>query len=178
MIYDLKTAADALDVAAMAQVAELAEAQGTPLEAAWASLVAEFTRRSKLRVAAGPDGRAVRWRVRVRLYSDARPNEPEADSDPDLAADKPGAEILTGLPAVAEHLRALATAFHGQDPAGLDDATLLHRIKSLRPTLSRRGGDAVWRVPYMVTPAERFGHRGNLAMQHKWLARVDIERVA
>lgn len=174
----LNAAADALDAVAMTQAAELAESQGALLEAAWAALVAEFTRRSKLRVATGPDGRAARWRVRVRLYSDARPSEPEADSDPDLAADKPGAEILTGLPAVAEHLRALATTFHGQDPVGLDDATLLHRIKSLRPTLSRRGGDAVWRVPYMVTPAERFGQRGNLALQQKWLARVDIERVA
>lgn len=130
------------------------------------------------------DGRAIDWRVRVRLYRAARLDTPEADSDPDLPAAANGATICYGLPGVADHLRALADGFHGQPCAGLDQETLRHRLNSLRPTLSRRGGNAVWRVPYTVQPPVRDQNR--LAPEHvilrelepqAWLARVDVERV-
>lgn len=177
MTTDLKAAADALDVTAMEQANALSEAQAMPFPVAYASLVGEFIKRAKERTPAAvneADGRAARWRVRVRLYNDARPSEPEADSDPDLPADAPGATILHGLPAVAEHLAVLAATFHRQACAGLDDATLRHRLKSLRPTLSRRGGDAVWRVPYKIFQAGD-AFRGD-SREQAWLARVDVER--
>ena len=118
-----------------------------------------------------PDNRAVAWRLRLRLYAtDDTATEPVADSDPDLPPDQSGTIICRGLPAVADYLRDTATAFHtgaddhpGLTITGLDSATLAHRIKGLRPTLSRRGGNAVFRVAY-GTPG------------HEWLARIDIER--
>lgn len=175
---DLKTAADALDVTAAEQAQALADAQAMPFPVAWKALAAEFVRRAKERVPDGvgdTDGRAVRWRVRVRLYNTARMDEPEADSDDDLPADKPGTTILSGLPAVAEHLAILASGFHKQPPKGLDMNTLRHRLNSLRPTISRRGGNAVWRVPYRILQtAHNFS--GDTREQ-EWLARVDVEKV-
>ena len=114
------------------------------------------------------DQRAALWRVRVRLYDNVRPDEPEADSDPDFAPDMAGETVLRGLPAVAEHVQHLATAYHEklEGPiTGLETEVLLHRLKGLRPTLSRRGGNGVWRVPYQVQGAG------------EWLARVDVQRV-
>ena len=112
------------------------------------------------------DQRAALWRVRVRLYADSGPDEPEADSDPDFAPDMAGETVLRGLPAVAEHVRFLAQEFHSSsETAGLEIEVLLHRLKGLRPTLSRRGGNGVWRVPYQVDGAG------------EWLARVDVQRV-
>lgn len=113
---------------------------------------------------AKPDSRAAMWRMRVRLYPDARPGDPAADSDPELPVDAPGAGVVAGLPGVAEELAALATAFHKGAVTGLEEATLRHSLRSLRPTLHRRGGNAAWRVPYQVAGAG-------------WLARVDVERV-
>jgi len=109
------------------------------------------------------DARTAQWRVRVRLYREPQLTEPEADTDKEQAPDYPGETVIAGLPGVAEHLRELAIVYHGPVTAGLDAATLLHRLKALRPTLSRRGGDAVWRVPYTVSGAG-------------WLARVDVRR--
>lgn len=176
---DLKSAADALDVAAMAQANALAEAQAMPLPAAWSTLIAEFVRRAKERTSGSimvADGRSARWRVRIRLYNTARMDEAEADSDPDLPADRMGAEIIEGLPGVTEHLAVLATAFHKQACAGLDNATLLHRLKGFRPTLSRRGGEGTWRVPYRIyITGDAF--KGD-SREQDWLARVDVERVA
>lgn len=175
---DLKSAADALDVTAMEQANALSLAETMPFPVAWAALVAEFIKRAKERspqAIADADGRAARWRVRVRLYNDVRPDEPEADSDPDLPPEAMGVTILNGLPAVAEHLATLASVFHCQAPAGLDDATLRHRLKSLRPTISRRGGDAVWRVPYKIFQAGDTFHGDT--REQTWLARVDVERV-
>lgn len=174
----LKAAADALDHTALDQAGKIATAQLMPFPVAWNALVAEFLRRAKERgpdVTGEADGRAQRWRVRVRLYNAARMDEPEADSDPDLAPERNGATILAGLPAVADHLAALASGFHKQACAGLDAATLRHKLKSLRPTISRRGGDAVWRVPYRVFQAGDAFH--GESREQDWLARVDVERV-
>ena len=110
------------------------------------------------------DGRSAAWRARVRLYDLAKPNEPEADSDPDLPADQPGESVFQGLPGVAAYLTACGLAHHGEAYAGLDNEVLRHRLKGLRPTLSRNAGHGVWRVPY-TTPGG------------PWMARVDIQRV-
>lgn len=115
------------------------------------------------------DNRTVSWRVRVRLYRDGF-DAVQADSDPDTPPDQLGDTVLRGLPAVADHLQALALGFH--DGAAIDGVTLgglridvlLHRLKALRPTLSRKGGAATWRVPYTVAGAA-------------WTARVDVRRV-
>jgi hypothetical protein len=110
------------------------------------------------------DGRAVQWRIRTRLYLATQTDEPIADSDPDTPPDKSGNTVLTGLPAVAAEVSALAVAYHDAVCDGLEYPTLLHKLKGLRPTLSRRKGNAVWRLHYSV--------KG-----HEMLARVDIERV-
>lgn len=110
---------------------------------------------------ASPDGRAVTWRARIRLY-DAR-DEVVADTDAERDAAAPGSVVVAGLPALAQELAALCEAFHGPCE-GLDEATLKHALKSLRPTLSRRGGNAAWRVAYR-------------AQGREWLARVDVEKV-
>lgn len=161
------SACDVIDTAAIDQAQILAATQGVPLEAAWRLISTEFLRRCRARspVSLEADGRATKWRCRVRLYNMNRPDEPEADSDPDSAADAPGAVVLGGLPAVADWLATLAYTYHnGANVSGLDLATLRHRLKALRPTISRRGGNAVWRVPYTVS---------DLA----WMARVDVVRV-
>jgi hypothetical protein len=72
--------------------------------------------------------------------------------------------VRKGLPDVAAWLIEVATDYHGEQCGGLDMMRLRHRLKALRPTLSRRGGNAVWRVPYVCTRGE-------------WSARCDIVRV-
>lgn len=123
------------------------------------------------------DGRAQQWRVRIRLYNMANQNEPEADTDADHAADYPGEMVIAGLPGVAAELAVLTQAFHGVACQGMDVETLKHRLKSLRPTLSRRRvaghNDAVWRVPYKVLTADAFGGDNR---ELDWLARVDVIR--
>lgn len=164
---DTGEAVDKLDHHALELANALAVAHAMPLDAAYDALMSEFVARVKGRspaALAGMDGRTSKWRVRVRLYRTSKLNEPEADSDPDLPADQLGATICAGLPAVATHLIALAAGYHGQSSAGLDTATLHHRLKSLRPTLSRRQGNAAWRVPYSNADGE-------------WMARVDIAKV-
>jgi hypothetical protein len=109
------------------------------------------------------DGRLVHWRVRVRLYLPTHMDEPAADSDPDLSPDRPGDTVVAGLPAVALHVQELAEGYHGGACEGLDEATLHHKLKGLRPTLSRRGGNAVWRLYYRY-------------LTHEMFARVDIAK--
>lgn len=164
----LQVAADAVDEAISAEARMLAEAGRLPLTACYDRLVTELFRRIKGRtpgVISDADNRAASWRVRVRLYGPGKPDEPEADSDDDLPGDQPGATVIDGLPNVAEHLMALAQGFHKSAPVGLDITTLRHRLKSLRPTLSRRGGNARWRVPYTVAEGD-------------WMATVGIQREA
>jgi hypothetical protein len=109
------------------------------------------------------DGRANNWRVRVRLYAADRPNDVIADSDPNSRPDAAGNDVVNGLPAVAELVATLAQAWHGTPCVGLDSATLRHKLKGLRPTLSRRGGNATWRLDYRTAVSA-------------YLARVDIQR--
>lgn len=110
------------------------------------------------------DGRAAWWRVRVRLYAKTKQDEPVGDSDPERPPDAAGSLVVHGLPAVAAELTGLAELYHSETIADLSDAVLRHRLKSLRPTLSRNKGEAVWRVPYAT------------ADTREWLARVDIQR--
>lgn len=118
------------------------------------------------------DGRTAKWRCRFRIYSTMDPDEPAADSDSELPPDRPGETVIFGLPSVAAELVALAGAFHGRSVVkGLSRDELARRINALRPTLSRRRGNAVWRVPY--TTIEIFNER---TTERGWLMRVDIVR--
>lgn len=140
------------------------------LRLVWGGLAAQF----QTRTLTEEDGRAAKWRCRFRLYDQRTPAEPMADSDPELTADQPGTQIIAGLPDVAIELGALASAFHGTPMLrGLSQQELERRLKGLRPTISRRKGNATWRVPYDTEESWSVGkdHRAG------WLARVDLERV-
>lgn len=122
------------------------------------------------------DGRAAFWRCRFRLYSNAQPDEPQADSDPDLDPGQPGTQIIRGLPAVGSELIALATAYHGTASLrGLGGDDIARAIRGIRPTLSRRKADghedATMRIHYDTLESfnEQTRTRG-------WLARVDLVR--
>lgn len=118
------------------------------------------------------DGRTARWRCRFRIYSAENDSEPVADSDAELDPGAPGSMVIAGLPAVALEARALAQSWHGARALlGLSREETDKRLRGLRPTLSRRGGNAVWRLPYdtLETFNERDHTRG-------WLMRVDIVR--
>lgn len=118
------------------------------------------------------DGRRAQWRCRFRLYAARDMNEPAADSDADMPPDRPGAMVLSGLPAVASELVALAEAFHeGKPITGLGQVDMDRRLRGLRPTLSRRKGNATWRVPYITI--ENYGGQ---SQRREWLMRVDIIR--
>lgn len=124
------------------------------------------------------DGRAAFWRCRFRLYSNAMPDEPQADSDPVLDPGQPGAQIIRGLPAVGSELIALAASYHGTASLrGLSHDDVARAIRGIRPTLSRRKAagheDATMRLEYdtLESFSEQTRKRG-------WLARVDLVRVA
>ena len=160
-------AVDSLDQYALDTANGIATAYEMPLDAAYESVLTEFLARVKGRspaALAAMDGRTSRWRARVRLYRSSNLSEPDADSDNDLPAEQPGTTICAGLPAVADNLAWVASAHHGQPCIGLDPATLRHRLKSLRPTLSRNKGRAAWRVPYRTADGE-------------WMARVDVLKI-
>lgn len=113
------------------------------------------------------DNRAVQWRVRLRIYAAERLDDPAADSDPELPPEHPGSAVLRGLPEVASYMAELCQGYHRRPCVGLDSDTLRHKLKALRPTLSRRGGNGVWRVQYQTM--DDSGKR-------EWIARADIER--
>lgn len=122
------------------------------------------------------DGRAAYWRCRFRLYSNAQPDEPQADSDPDLDPGQPGAQIIRGLPAVGSELIMLASTFHGTASLrGLAGDDIARAIRGIRPTLSRRKAsgheDATMRIHYDTL--ETFNEK---ARTRGWLARVDLVR--
>lgn len=137
--------------------------------------------KTKPDAAAIMDGRTVKWRCRFRIYDigKGKDADPEADTDDGLPLDQPGTTIISGLPNVATEVALLARAFHqgrgdfrdADQLAGLSSVELERRLKSLRPTLSRRGGNATWRVPYdtISTFNEQAHKRG-------WEMRVDIQR--
>jgi len=117
------------------------------------------------------DNRAAYWRCRFRFYKHGR-DEPEQDTDSELPPDAPGTEIIRGLPAVATALLDYARVVHGNVALnGLSTGTLRESLRSLRPTLSRRKGNATWRLLYNTfeTFTDGKGPPG-------WLARVDLLR--
>jgi hypothetical protein len=122
------------------------------------------------------DGRAAYWRCRFRIYSNAMPDEPQADSDPDLDANQPGATIIRGLPAVGAELQLLAHAFHKTASLrGLGPEDVARSIRGIRPTLSRRKAtgheDATMRINYDTL--ESFNEQSR---KRGWLARIDLVR--
>lgn len=118
------------------------------------------------------DGRTAKWRCRFRIYDTRNLDDVVADSDDGLPPDHPGATVLSGLPNVAAEARELAKIFHeGKTLVGMSREELDRRLKSVRPTLSRRGGDAAWRVPY-----ETMVDHGGIVNRRSWLMRVDILR--
>lgn len=156
-----------LDHAATAIASDFAQDFQTILSQLYARIAARQTTLSR-----GPDGRAQRWRCRFRIYDQRNQDEAVADSDDELPPGEPGTWIIEGLPGVATEVVAVATAYHKTGQlAGLSPDELRHRLKSLRPTLSRRGGKAVWRLEYDTfdTFSERTHKRG-------WLMRVDIQK--
>lgn len=168
-----KARATALYAAFCEQAASAAIESRVPEPAAYEALRHEL-RQLLLRRQGESDSRHALWRVRVRLYNAHMLTEPYADTDPDLPVEAPGVTVLKGLSEVAAWLTELAISYHqGQTVEGLDPLTLAHRLKSLRPTLSRRGGNAVWRVPYttMTIGSDADNPR------HQWIARVDVEKV-
>ena len=117
------------------------------------------------------DGRTVQWRTRIRWYAKGQ-SDPTEDTDQDLPQDQPGSQIISGLPNVARYLEICTVNIHapnGESVTGVEAETLAHRLKSLRPTLSRNQGKATWRVPYVA-------HHLHGA-DNEWVARVDVERV-
>lgn len=136
----------------------------------WKGLEAQFLEGTPME----RDSRAAYWRCRFRLYRQDQPDEPQADSDPERAADLPGTQIIRGLPAVATELLTLASAFHGTGLLqGLTGEVLRHSLRGLRPTLSRNRGRAAWRLPY-----DTFETFTDGAKKRGWIARVDIVREA
>lgn len=118
----------------------------------------------------GRDGRALQWRVRLRLYdaADGYVNV-IADSDDGVPHDQMGATVIHGLPAVASWIAELSAAHHKAPCAGLDSASLRRKLASLRTQLSyRKDGTGTLRAEYQVMSGERLRYM---------VARCDVERV-
>jgi hypothetical protein len=140
----------------------------TALQTIWTGLSANFTPNRN----GDADARTAKWRCRFRLYREENGDEPIADTDADQPPDRPGHAVIAGLPNVAAELVGIASGFHGKSPVvGLSREAMERRLKGLRPTLSRRGGNAVWRVPYRTI--ENFNGQST---ERGWLMRVDIVR--
>ena len=92
------------------------------------------------------DRRNADWRVRIRLF-DAR-HEVIADSDPDLPATAPGADVVSGLHGVAGWAAGVVAALTSEPSAGIAQA-LKAKLPSLRVAIARRkGAPAIWRFVY------------------------------
>jgi hypothetical protein len=118
------------------------------------------------------DGRTAMWRCRFRIYDSRKLDEPVADTDPELGPGDAGTMVIAGLPNVASTLAQIAAQFHGREQlSGLSADELTRRLRGLRPTLSRRKGQAVWRVPYDTLNSYARG-----TVTRGWLMRVDIQR--
>lgn len=147
----------------------------TALQTVWAGLEGHFAPGSN----GDADGRTAKWRCRFRIYREGQ-DEPEADSDDDLPADRPGSVVISGLPNVGAEVMGLAAAFHTKTAVlGLSREEVLRKLRALRPTLSRRGGNAVWRLEYQTVEATGTAilarQQGEDNARH-WLMRVDIIR--
>ena len=150
---------------AVIAAAHAAQASEPVVRAQFAGALRQWLKPSRL----SPDGRSASWRVRVRLFpagsTYSRLVDPVADTDPELPRDAlTGSATITGLPAVAEYVADLASHYHGAPCVGLDGPAMRHKLKGLRPTISRRGGNATWRLHYRSCGRE-------------WLACVDVVRV-
>lgn len=121
------------------------------------------------------DRRTKPFRCRFRIYDMLNhPDEPYADTGEGTPVDTPGSDewIIDGLPAVATMAVSLARKAHGPVQFhGLSSEDLARGLRGIRPTLSRRGGNAKWRLEYDTeeTFSEHTQKRG-------WLMRVDIIR--
>jgi len=143
----------------------LSQAIGAPESKVLADVLDSVNERRPVSAQLEKDKRASYWRVRLKLFKSSDGGL-EADSDPELPLEEPGATVVRGLPGVAEWAGELVEAFHGgrgETAKWLDNATTQKRLKSLRPTLSRKHGKAVWRVDYEVNG-------------EAWRALIDIVR--
>lgn len=121
------------------------------------------------------DKRAATWLCRFRIYSDRDGfTEPEADSDDDLDPGAPGTTLIKGLRAVGDYAVQLAAAYHDNPGplAGLSGEALDKKVAGLRPTLSRRGGNATWRLYYNTPRSIQPSNPRHFA----YLIRIDLER--
>lgn len=85
------------------------------------------------------DGRAIDWRVRVRLYGEKDGfEEAFADTDPGADPGAPGETVVSGLPAVASFAVDVAVEHHDQACSGLDGAAMGRKLRSLRTQLAYR----------------------------------------
>lgn len=121
------------------------------------------------------DRRTAKWRCRFRIYDMVHsPDEPFADTEEGKPVDAPGSDdwIIDGLPAVATMITDLARRAHGNVQfQGLSGDDLARGLRGIRPTLSRRGGNAKWRIDYDTL--ESFNE---YRQKRGWLMRVDIIR--
>jgi hypothetical protein len=101
------------------------------------------------------DGRAALWRVRMQIWegeslfadTDEGPPSPEA-----LSAQ--GKTLIYGLPEVARWALELIRSAHPEQPLdGVDEATLLGKLRTVRVALSNQGGACAWRIRYAAWPA-------------------------
>ncbi len=113
----------------------------------------------------GTDRRIRDWAIRIRLYSDNIDVDAVADTQPDDPPDAGGDWVVHGLGAACAALQNVVYGYHaGTPPAGLDNERLQRAIKGLRPTISRRGGNATLRLEYAA---------GGTV----WTVRMDVDRV-
>lgn len=129
-----------------------------PADKVYADIVARLVANLPQSVVNAGDGRATAYRVRLTLYQNG---SLEADSDPELPMNAPGAEVIYGLQAVGEWAREITQSFHAErkdSPVkGLEDEAIAKSIKSLRPSLSRNKGTHHWRMSYDVDDQSSWG---------------------
>lgn len=102
-----------------------------------------------------PDGRSALWRVRMTIWSGVQLDTLYADTDDGRPLEHAGATLIQGLPAVATWAWELIQQAHAPRAiADLDQASVLHKLRSLRVALSNQDGACVWRLRYVVLPDE------------------------
>lgn len=111
------------------------------------------------------EGRAIKWRCRLRLYTVTDGfNNPIADSIGSDDPIKPGDEVLPTLPAVVTWMAELAENYHKTTCFGLSEITLRRKLGKVYNQLTLRGdGQAVLLSDY-------------LANNSRFRARVDLLR--
>lgn len=165
-LEELRTRArsDALGLfSALRSCGDFLELHSVPDAQKYRQMVAEELKQQLEQIAPPPpqDGRKSLWRIRIRLY-EGQSDVPAADTDPELEPDQWGSWAVAGMDGIARAVASVAAGYHpDREIAGLDSATMAKRIRGFRPTLSRRGGNGVWRLPYEVDA-------------EPWLCRVDV----